>query len=126
MVNAPHGNWSCGRSGRDTWPSISTDVTLRRVKSFWADSSLLSFCLLRKKQKQTPCLAAWLQTKVASILSGDSVLLSPRLFLVPVGECHCRRRLTFHTLGTLTCCFSGCELNLFFMPQEERTMIINN
>lgn len=54
------------------------------------------------------------------------MLLSPCLFLVPVGECHCRRRLTFHTLGTSTCCFSGCELNLFFMPQKERTMIINN
>ena len=46
---------------------------------------------------------------------GPSVL---RLFLVPLGECHCRQGLTFHTLGTLTCCFSGCELNLLFHAPE--------
>lgn len=48
------------------------------------------------------------------------------LFLVPLGECHCRQRLTFHTLGILTCCCSVVSRTCFVMPQKERTMIINN
>ena len=93
-------------------------------------SSSLSGCLLRKnKTKQNPVKPLHAATHVISECRfcpeftsfsslqrpGPSVL---RLFLVPLGECHCRQGLTFHTLGTLTRCFSGCELNLLFHAPE--------
>lgn len=115
-VTAHHGFCSC-------LTFTCGEVVLKRAKSFGADLLKFTFFfrLLRKRRTESPHLAVWpRREQPASLLprahlsppvSGVSVFLFSWLFLAALGECHCRRRLTFHPLGTLTCRFSGCELN---------------